>query len=190
MMPLSLFRDTAFAATNAVTLLLYAALGSLLFLLMLELQIGLQLPPVNAGLTLLPATVLMLGLSPLTGRWGQAHGARWPMTLGSLLAALAFLAFLLLHPAAMDRGLARAVLRPRAGPGGAPLTVAVLDAGSGAAGSPGTPRSAGGARRGGGGPLAAGCRHPATSLTPLPDRRLYRAVVIWVPSRARSEAPA
>ncbi len=74
----------AFAATNGVTLLLYAALGCLLFLLMLELQMGLGLAPVTAGLTLLPATLLMLVLSPLSGRWGQARGGRWPMTLGSL----------------------------------------------------------------------------------------------------------
>ena len=130
MMPLSLFRDPAFAATNGVTLLLYAALGCLLFVLMLELQIGMGLAPVSAGLTLLPATVLMLVLSPLSGRWGQARGGRWPMALGSVIAALAFLAFLLLSPGArwtavlpgavlLGLGLALAV---------APLTVAVLDA--------------------------------------------------------------
>ncbi|HZX43096.1 MAG TPA: MFS transporter [Myxococcaceae bacterium] len=130
MMPLSLFRDPAFAATNGVTLLLYAALGCLLFLLMLELQMGLGLAPVTAGLTLLPATLLMLVLSPLSGRWGQARGGRWPMTLGSLIAALAFLAFLLLAPGRpwtavlpgavlLGLGLSLAV---------APLTVAVLDA--------------------------------------------------------------
>ncbi|HUM09383.1 MAG TPA: MFS transporter [Myxococcaceae bacterium] len=129
MMPLSLFRDAAFAATNAVTLLLYAALGCLIFLLMLELQIGLGLSPVHAGLTLLPATILMLLLSPISGRWGQARGGRWPMALGALVAALGFLSFLLLArdaswtvvlPGAVLLGLGLSLAV-------APLTVAVLD---------------------------------------------------------------
>jgi EmrB/QacA subfamily drug resistance transporter len=130
MMPLSLFSSPAFAAANAVTLVLYAALNCAIFLLMLELQIGLGLSPVVAGLTLLPATVLMLVLSPLSGRWGKSHGARWPMALGSVVAAGAFVLFLLLHPEAswgavlpgavlLGLGLSLAV---------APLTVAVLDA--------------------------------------------------------------
>ncbi|HET9037059.1 MAG TPA: MFS transporter [Myxococcaceae bacterium] len=129
MMPLSLFRVPTFAATNGVTLLLYSALGCALFLLMLQLQLGMGVPPVTAGLTLLPATVLMLLLSPPTARWSQAHGARWPMAVGSLLAGAGFVSFLLLRPGAswtvvfpgavlLGLGLALAV---------APLTAAVLD---------------------------------------------------------------
>ena len=130
MMPLSLFREGAFAAANGVTLLLYSALGCALFLLMLELQLGVGLSPVAAGLTLVPVTVLMLALSPLSGRWGHAHGARWPMALGALVAAGGFIGFLLLRPGArwtavlpgallLGLGLSLAV---------APLTAAVLDA--------------------------------------------------------------
>lgn len=130
MMPLSLFRDAAFAATNGVTLLLYAALGCAIFLLMLELQLALGFSPVRAGLSLLPVTLLMLGLSPLSGRWGQARGGRWPMALGALIASGGFLCFVLLRPGVgwaavlpgallLGLGLSVAV---------APLTVAVLDA--------------------------------------------------------------
>lgn len=129
MMPLSLFRHPVFSAANAVTLLLYSALGCALFLLMLELQIGMNLSPVRAGLTLLPATVLMLLLSPLTGRWGKERGGRWPMALGAAVAAGGFASFLLLRPGApwpvvlpgsvlLGLGLSLAV---------APLTVVVLD---------------------------------------------------------------
>jgi len=128
-MPLALFRHPVFSATNAVTLLLYSAMGCAIFLLMLELQIGLGLSPVGAGLTLLPATVLMLLLSPRTGRWGKEHGGRWPMALGAAIAAGAFVCFLLLRPGAawtavlpgavlLGLGLSLAV---------APLTVVVLD---------------------------------------------------------------
>jgi EmrB/QacA subfamily drug resistance transporter len=129
MMPVSLFENRVFAATNGVTLLLYSALGCAIFLLMLELQLGLGLSPVRAGLTLLPATLLMLVLSPRTGRWGQAHGGRWPMALGAAVAAGGFVCFLLLRPGGrwwavlpgavlLGLGLSLAV---------APLTVTVLD---------------------------------------------------------------
>lgn len=128
-MPLSLFRQPVFAATNGVTLLLYSAMGCAIFLLMLELQIGVGLSPVRAGLTLLPATILMMLLSPVTGRWGKEHGGRWPMALGAAITAGGFVSFLLLRPGAawtvvlpgavlLGLGLSLAV---------APLTVVVLD---------------------------------------------------------------
>ena len=129
MMPLALFRHPVFSATNGVTLLLYSALGCAIFLLMLELQIGVGLSPVHAGLTLLPATVLILLLSPRTGRWGKERGGRWPMALGAAIAGGGFVCFLLLRPGAvwtqvlpgavlLGLGLSLAV---------APLTVVVLD---------------------------------------------------------------
>jgi len=129
MMPLALFRHPVFSATNGVTLLLYSALGCAIFLLMLELQIGVGLSPVQAGLTLLPATVLMLLISPRTGRWGKERGGRWPMALGAAIAGGGFVCFLLLLPGAvwtvalpgtvlLGLGLSLAV---------APLTVVVLD---------------------------------------------------------------
>ena len=129
MMPLALFRHPVFSATNAVTLLLYSALGCVIFLLMLELQIGVGLSPVAAGLTLLPATALMLLISPRTGRWGKEHGGRWPMALGAAIASAGFVCFRLVHPGAvwtvvlpgavlLGLGLSLAV---------APLTVVVLD---------------------------------------------------------------
>jgi EmrB/QacA subfamily drug resistance transporter len=129
MMPLSLFQNPVFSATNGVTLLLYSALGSVIFLLMLELQIGVGLSPVGAGLTLLPATLLMLLLSSRSGQWGKERGGRWPMALGAVLAGGGFACFLLLRPGAawtvvlpgavlLGLGLSLAV---------APLTVVVLD---------------------------------------------------------------
>ena len=104
-------------------------MGCAIFLLMLELQIGVGLSPVHAGLTLLPATVLILLLSPRTGRWGKERGGRWPMALGAAIAGGGFVCFLLLRPGAvwtqvlpgavlLGLGLSLAV---------APLTVVVLD---------------------------------------------------------------
>jgi EmrB/QacA subfamily drug resistance transporter len=129
MMPLRLFRNAAFSATNGATLLLYTGLSASMFLLMLELQMAVGISPVSAGLMSLPATALMLVLSPISGRWGQQHGSRLPMALGALLAGAGFVALLAVGPGAstlaalpgvalLGLGLATAV---------APLTTAVLD---------------------------------------------------------------
>jgi len=87
MLPLGMFRSAQFSGTNAVTLLVYAALGGLFFLLTLQLQDGLGYRAVAAGAALLPINVLMLALSPTAGRLGQRYGPRWPIAFGSLVAA-------------------------------------------------------------------------------------------------------
>jgi len=87
MLPLGMFRSPQFSGTNAVTLLVYAALGGLFFLLTLQLQDGLGYRAVAAGAALLPINVLMLALSPTAGRLGQRYGPRWPIAVGSLVAA-------------------------------------------------------------------------------------------------------
>jgi len=211
MMPLALFRHPVFTAANGVTLLLYSALGCALFLLMLELQLGVGLSPVGAGLTLLPATVLMLLLSPRAGRWGKEHGGRWPMAVGAAIAAGAFGCFLLLHPGAvwaavlpgavlLGLGLSLAV---------APLTVVVLDsvrserAGIAAGVNNAVARLAGllGVAAV---PWAAGLSGLGHRLDPMVvTKGFHRATLIcaglcvaacvasilWVPSVARDEAP-
>jgi EmrB/QacA subfamily drug resistance transporter len=98
MVPLSFFRVRAFAGANLATSFLYAALSSALFLLILQLQLGLGLSPLASGCVLLPATGLMAALSPLAGRWAQAHGTRWPMVIGTVITALAFIAFTRVSP--------------------------------------------------------------------------------------------
>jgi MFS family permease len=212
MMPLSLFRHPVFSAANGVTLLLYSALGCALFLLMLELQIGMGLSPVRAGLTLLPATVLMLLLSPVTGRWGKERGGRWPMALGAAIAAGGFASFLLLRPGGawamvlpgavlLGLGLSLAV---------APLTVVVLDSVSQARAGIAAGVNNAVARLAGllgvaGIPWAAGMAMLGTKIDPaVLTRGFQRAVLIcaglcvaasvasliWVPSRRAAEAPA
>ncbi len=87
MLPLAMFRSAQFSGTNAVTLLVYAALGGLFFLLTLQLQDGLGYRALAAGAALLPVNLLMLALSPTAGRLGQRFGPRWPIAVGSLVAA-------------------------------------------------------------------------------------------------------
>ncbi|HEX6872099.1 MAG TPA: MFS transporter [Micromonosporaceae bacterium] len=91
MLPLSLFRSGQFSAVNAVTVVVYAALGGVSFLFMLQLQVVVGLPPVAAGAALLPVTVLMLALSARVGKLAQRVGPRWPMSAGGTLAGLGVL---------------------------------------------------------------------------------------------------
>lgn len=87
MMPLDLFVDDQFRAANAVTFVVYAALGAVFFLLVVYLQSGLGYSPLGAGLALLPVTASMLVLSPRAGDLAQRRGARKPLTLGAVLIA-------------------------------------------------------------------------------------------------------
>ncbi len=85
-MPLSLFREREFAAANAVTLVMYAALAGALFLIPVQLQRVSGFTPVAAGSALLPVTVVMLLMSARMGRLAQRIGPRWPMTVGPIVA--------------------------------------------------------------------------------------------------------
>ena len=92
MLPLAVFRNRAFTATNSVTFLLYGAFAVALFLLGLVLQGPLGYSPLRAGLATLPVTILMLLFSARAGALGQRIGPRIPMTLGPLLVAAGLLA--------------------------------------------------------------------------------------------------
>ncbi len=84
-MPLGLFRDREFAAANAVTLIMYAALSGALFLIPVQLQRVSGFTPVAAGSALLPVTLVMLALSARMGRLAQRIGPRLPMSVGPVL---------------------------------------------------------------------------------------------------------
>ena len=88
LLPPAIFRSRQFTGANVTTLAVYAALGGAMFLLALQLQQSLGYSPVSAGLAMLPTTVVMLVLSPVTGSLADRIGPRLPMTLGPLVAAL------------------------------------------------------------------------------------------------------
>jgi predicted MFS family arabinose efflux permease len=88
MMPLSLFRSATFSGANAMTLLLYAALGGALFFLPFELVQVRGYTATEAGAALLPLSVLLGGLSRQAGGVLDRFGARAPLTVGPLVAAL------------------------------------------------------------------------------------------------------
>ncbi|MFI5720378.1 MFS transporter [Nocardia sp. NPDC051750] len=87
LVPPALFRSRVFTVANLVTLAVYAALGGVFFLLVLQLQVVAGYSPLWSGAALVPITVLMLVLSAPAGRWAQRHGPRLPMTFGPVLAA-------------------------------------------------------------------------------------------------------
>lgn len=84
----SLFRSRVFTAANLMTLLVYAALGAVMFFLVLQLQVVLGYGPLQAGLATLPVTVLMLLLAGKGGEIGTRVGPRLPMTIGPLVCAV------------------------------------------------------------------------------------------------------
>jgi EmrB/QacA subfamily drug resistance transporter len=92
MTPLELFRSRVFSGLNGYTLLLYAAFGGALFLLpFLLLRVHHQ-PPAQAGAALLPLSIGLAALSPLSGRLAAHFGARTLLVAGPALAAAGFAA--------------------------------------------------------------------------------------------------
>jgi EmrB/QacA subfamily drug resistance transporter len=87
MLPLGIFASRTFAAANAMTLLVYAALGAVLFFLVLQLQTVGGFAPLRAGLATLPLTVCMLLLAARGGALAARIGPRLPMSLGPLVMA-------------------------------------------------------------------------------------------------------
>jgi EmrB/QacA subfamily drug resistance transporter len=85
MLPLDLFASRVFSAANAMTLLVYAALGAILFFLVIELQTVLGYGALQAGLSTLPITVIMLFLAARGGALATRIGPRIPMTVGPLV---------------------------------------------------------------------------------------------------------
>ncbi|OZD79915.1 MFS transporter [Rhodococcus sp. 05-339-2] len=98
LVPPSLFASRVFLAANLVTFAVYAALGGVFFLLVLQLQFAVGYSPIAAGVATLPITALMLVLSARAGRIAGRIGPRIPMTVGPLLAALGLVLMLRIEP--------------------------------------------------------------------------------------------
>jgi len=95
MMPLSLYRLPNFAATNALTLLLYFALGGALYYLPFGLiRLG-GYSATQAGAALLPFALIMGFGASLAGALSDRFGPRLSLTAGPVIAAcgLTLLAF-------------------------------------------------------------------------------------------------
>ncbi len=98
MLPLEIFRSRQFSAANAVTFVVYAALGGFFFLLVAFLQVSMGYTPIEAGAASLPVTLLMLLFSARAGALAQRIGPRLPLTLGPLIIAAGLLMLMLVDP--------------------------------------------------------------------------------------------
>jgi EmrB/QacA subfamily drug resistance transporter len=91
MMPLSLFRIRNFAVGNLTTLTLYAGLGVATFFLVLFIQQVAGYTPIQAGMSLLPITIIAFLLSRRFGILADRLGPRWFMGCGPLVAGIGLL---------------------------------------------------------------------------------------------------
>ena len=85
MLPLNLFRSRQFSGANAVTFVVYGGLGGALFLLPVVLQVVDGYSPLQAGLSLLPVTLIMLAFSARSGQLATRIGPRLQMTAGPIV---------------------------------------------------------------------------------------------------------
>ncbi len=87
MAPVSLFRSRVFSAANLMTFLVYGALGSVLFFLVLQLQVTVGYGAIAAGLATVPLALTMLLLSSRASVLAARLGPRVPMTFGPIVCA-------------------------------------------------------------------------------------------------------
>jgi EmrB/QacA subfamily drug resistance transporter len=85
LVPMHLFASRTFSVANGLTLLVYGALGAMLFFVVLQLQIVTGWSPLAAGLSTVPLTLVMLLFSSRSGAFAARFGPRLPLSVGPVL---------------------------------------------------------------------------------------------------------
>lgn len=94
MLPLELFKVRNFSVGNVATVAIYAALSVATFLVTIFVQQVGGYSALQAGLALMPVTIIMFVLSPRFGELAGKHGPRLFMAVGPMIAAAGFLLML------------------------------------------------------------------------------------------------
>jgi len=94
MLPLSLFGIRNFRVGNVATVAIYGGLSIATFLIVIFLQEVSKYSAFEAGLSLLPVTIIMFLLSPRAGALAGKYGPRFFMAIGPMLAGVGFLLML------------------------------------------------------------------------------------------------
>jgi EmrB/QacA subfamily drug resistance transporter len=97
MLPLTIFRTRQFSAANAVTFVVYGALGGALFLVPVVLQEVSGYSALTAGTAMLPVTLIMLTFSARSAALAARIGPRLQMTAGPLVIAAGMVLFTRVH---------------------------------------------------------------------------------------------
>lgn len=92
LVPPHLFSSRVFSAANAMTLLVYGALGAVFLFVTIQLQVTSGWTALASGLAGLPVTVALMLLSSRAGALADRIGPRIPMTVGPLLCGAGALA--------------------------------------------------------------------------------------------------
>jgi EmrB/QacA subfamily drug resistance transporter len=94
MLPLGLFKIRNFLFGNLATIAIYAGLSVATFMIVIFIQQIGGYSPIDAGLSLVPVTLIMFVFSPRFGALSGKFGPRLFMTLGPIVASVGFLMML------------------------------------------------------------------------------------------------
>ena len=86
---LRFFRSVPFSSAIAISVAAFAAFGGFLFLNTLYLQEVRGLSPVQAGLATMPLALMLVVISPLSGRIVGRRGARLPLLISGICSVVA-----------------------------------------------------------------------------------------------------
>jgi hypothetical protein len=129
LLDLRLLRLPNFAAANVLGMLTLAIMCGLFFYLALYLQAAAGASALQAGVTLLPLTLLSAGLAPMAGALAARLSVRWLITAGMGILAAGLLMLAPLDPSAGAGRLQGGLLLAGAGIGlvTTPVTLVALD---------------------------------------------------------------
>jgi EmrB/QacA subfamily drug resistance transporter len=88
LVPPDLFADRTFVVANVLTFVVYAALGGVMMLFVMQLQVSLGYSPTISGISGLPITIMLLLLSARSGKLAQKYGPRIFLVVGPMVVAL------------------------------------------------------------------------------------------------------